>query len=56
MRIGAILMCPVDTIKTRLQFQGNLSGVTKYDGGLHAFKTIYNEEGLFGFTRGIVDK
>ncbi len=27
---GAIIMCPADTIKTRMFFQGNLENVRRY--------------------------
>lgn len=46
-------MCPADTIKTRLQFQGKLTNIKRYTGFRHAFVTILSEEGIFGFTRGV---
>ena len=45
-------MCPADTIKTRIQFQGGLDGVKKYTSGRDALFTIWKEEGLIGFARG----
>lgn len=51
--VSAILMCPADTIKTRLQFQGRRADVKKYDNFFHAFKVIYREEGLLVFARGL---
>jgi hypothetical protein len=50
---GAIIMCPADTIKTRIQFQGGLDGVKKYTSGRDALFTIWKEEGLIGFARGL---
>lgn len=50
--LGAIIMCPADTIKTRIQFQGGLDGVKKYTSGRNALTTIWKEEGILGFTRG----
>jgi len=48
-------MCPVDTIKTRLQFQGTLSAltVTRYNNVFDAFWNIIKNEGPIAFTRGL---
>jgi solute carrier family 25 (mitochondrial aspartate/glutamate transporter), member 12/13 len=46
------LLCPLDTIKTRLQFQGKFN-VKHYSGPLDALMTISREEGLGAFTRGL---
>lgn len=54
MIIGAIIMCPADTIKTRIQFQGGLDGVKRYTSGRNALTTIWREEGILGFTRGML--
>jgi hypothetical protein len=50
----AVIMCPADTIKTRLQFQGpTLKHVTQYNNFFHAFRVILRDEGPRGFTRGL---
>jgi len=46
-------MCPFDTIKTRIQFQGKLGNVKHYRGFLDAASRIYTEEGLLAFGKGL---
>jgi len=46
-------MCPADTIKTRIQFQGKLGSVKRYNGFLDAFIRIYKEEGVLAFAKGL---
>ncbi|XP_030045244.1 mitochondrial brown fat uncoupling protein 1 [Microcaecilia unicolor] len=44
---------PTDVVKVRLQAQTNLQGMKKrYDGTLHAYKTIATEEGVRGLWKG----
>nr|XP_033795630.1 mitochondrial brown fat uncoupling protein 1 [Geotrypetes seraphini] len=44
---------PTDVVKVRLQAQTNLHGMKKrYDGTLHAYKTITKEEGIRGLWKG----
>eukprot|EP00160_Parvularia_atlantis_P001471 Unigene11173_Nuclearia_a/m.34186 Unigene11173_Nuclearia_a/g.34186 ORF Unigene11173_Nuclearia_a/g.34186 Unigene11173_Nuclearia_a/m.34186 type:complete len:346 (+) Unigene11173_Nuclearia_a:37-1074(+) len=52
---AAAIMVPVDTIKTRLQFQGALPehAVRRYKGVLDAFVAILREEGVRGFYKGL---
>jgi len=52
---AATLLIPLDTCKTRLQFQGAMSDavVRRYSGLWDAFKAIWKEEGLIGFYRGL---
>lgn len=52
---AALCTCPLDVIKTRLQVQTSFAGQPghKYEGPVHAFRLILQEEGLRGFYRGI---
>jgi len=50
--VAAALTNPLDVLKTRLQTQAAL-GTLRYSGFLHAVRTIFQEEGVRGFTRGI---
>lgn len=50
---AAVLMSPIDTIKTRLQFQGRFKSVRQYEGARHALVTILKEEGVLGFFKGL---
>jgi hypothetical protein len=52
----AIIMCPADTIKTRLQFQGADPSVRHYNNFGDAFIKIVREEGPLGFTRGLAPR
>ena len=51
---ATLITHPFDIIKTRNQFS-YIAGADehKYKNILHAFKTIYNKEGLIGFTTGL---
>ena len=51
---AAVLLIPLDTCKTRLQFQGIMSDtvVRRYTGLWDAFRTILREEGVLAFYRG----
>ena len=51
--VGAILTSPLDTLKARLQFQQKTAGIKRYDGPWHAAKTIFQQEGLLAFYRGL---
>lgn len=53
--IGAAATNPADVVKTRLQTQAS-GPHRKYKGVMHCFKKIFKEEGLSGFTRGIVPR
>jgi len=44
---------PFDVARTRLQTQGELTGRKYYRGMLHALRTIWKEEGMAGYTRGV---
>ena len=52
---GALLI-PIDTCKTRLQFQGSMAKgeVRQYKGFVDCFASIYKEEGISAFYRGFV--
>lgn len=50
--IASAFTIPIDVVKTRLQTQGKL-GHVKYHGIIDAFKTIYREEGLAAFRKGL---
>ena len=49
---ATITLHPLDVIKTRLQVQ-DLQIATKYNGTLHAFKTILRNEGARGLYAGL---
>jgi len=51
---GALLI-PIDTCKTRLQFQGSMAKgeVRQYKGFVDCFASIYKEEGISAFYRGL---
>jgi hypothetical protein len=49
---AAIVMCPADTIKTRMQFAGRLKNVKQYTSVWDALTRIPREEGFLAFTRG----
>jgi len=55
--VAELLTIPIDTAKVRLQIQGQSKGqpnyVKKYNGMIHAIKTIYAEEGLKSLWKGI---
>ena len=50
--MATITLHPLDVIKTRLQVQ-DLQIATKYNGTLHAFKTILRNEGARGLYAGL---
>jgi hypothetical protein len=53
---AAVLMFPIDVIKTRLQFQRNKPSSevrTFYRNGWHAFRTMLKEEPISAFYRGL---
>jgi len=50
------IMMPVDTIKTRLQFQGASDSVIKYSSFWDALKRIIKEEGILSLWRGVTIK
>ena len=50
--MATITLHPLDVIKTRLQVQ-DLQIATKYNGTLHAFKTILKNEGARGLYAGL---
>eukprot|EP01087_Luapelamoeba_hula_P020954 TRINITY_DN7234_c0_g1_i4.p1 TRINITY_DN7234_c0_g1~~TRINITY_DN7234_c0_g1_i4.p1 ORF type:complete len:382 (+),score=60.10 TRINITY_DN7234_c0_g1_i4:37-1182(+) len=50
---AATLMSPIDTVKTRLQFQGRHQSIRRYASTADAFKTILKEEGIIGFYKGL---
>ncbi|TDG40728.1 hypothetical protein AWZ03_012851 [Drosophila navojoa] len=53
--VDAMLMQPLDVITTRLQLQSEVvKGGDHYKGMLDAFKTMYREEGITSFWRGLV--
>ena len=43
----------IDTVKTRLQLQGELGAKRQYTGMVHALRTIAAEEGLGGWFKGL---
>ncbi|PVU86119.1 hypothetical protein BB559_006013 [Furculomyces boomerangus] len=53
--VSSICTCPLDVVKTRLQYQAILAekGMVLYKGTLGTLKRIYFEEGVFGLYRGI---
>jgi len=52
-----IIMYPMDVAKTRLQFQGkHLTNVKSYKGVFNALYVIGKDEGVKGFTRGMLPK
>ena len=48
---AAIITCPLDVIKTRMQIQGH--GIPKYHSISHAFQSIIQKEGPKGLYRGL---
>jgi len=55
---GAIVTSPLDTVKTRLQFQQKLKSnaemeVRTYKGSINAFRRMFVEEGVLSFYRGL---
>ena len=52
--VTATLLIPLDTVKTRLQFQGVMDGavVRRYDGFVDAFQAIVREEGVRALYKG----
>lgn len=52
---GVCVSNPLDVVKTRLQTQGSLEH-KRYNGIIHCMKTIVAEDGLKGFTRGLVPR
>jgi hypothetical protein len=55
--IAAFATCPFDVVKTRLQVQGGGSFYDEpYKGFVHAFKKIYQEEGIRGFFKGAIPR
>lgn len=53
--IAAAISNPMDVVKTRLQVAGesNAAAPVPFRGAVHAARSIYEAEGLLGFTRGI---
>lgn len=47
-------MQPLDLVKTRLQLQRTGAAKTPYVGVIDCFRTMYINEGLFSFYKGIV--
>ncbi|CAG5866691.1 unnamed protein product [Menidia menidia] len=48
------LMHPLDVVKTRFQIQRGASDPTSYKGLGDCFRTIFRNEGIFGFYKGIL--
>lgn len=48
-----VTVCQIDTVKTRLQLQGELGATRQYGGMLDALKKIAAEEGFSGWFKGI---
>ena len=48
--VSALVTCPLDVVKTKLQYQQN---VKKYVGTLGSIKLIFKEEGVRGLYRGL---
>jgi len=55
--VGGIAQClsghPLDTIKVRMQTQPTNTGPLKYQGTVHAFRTIMKEEGALAVYKGV---
>jgi len=51
--IAAGLTNPLDLVRTRLQTQGEVKAGPKYSGMLNTIATIWKEEGVIGFSRGV---
>lgn len=49
----ALLLSPLDVIKARLQFQGNLTQINTFSSPFHAFSQILRKEGPSAFFNGI---
>lgn len=48
------LMHPLDVVKTRFQIQRGKGDANSYRGLGHCFKTIFHQEGILGFYKGIL--
>ncbi|XP_041070295.1 mitochondrial 2-oxodicarboxylate carrier isoform X2 [Carcharodon carcharias] len=48
------LMHPLDVVKTRFQIQRGKGDATSYKSLGHCFKTIFHQEGILGFYKGIL--
>ncbi|CAL1378700.1 unnamed protein product [Linum trigynum] len=53
---GPICTGPFDVVKTRLMAQSREAGHAKYNGMVHAIKTIYAEEGLLALWKGLIPR
>lgn len=51
---GELATVPIDVVKTRLQLSGELGASAKYNGAVHAVRTIVREEGLAALYKGTV--
>ncbi len=58
MNLGLFFSPLQDVIKTRLQVQGksNVNNSTQYTGAWDAAKSIFQQEGVTGFTRGMTSR
>ncbi|KAH7677910.1 Mitochondrial carrier protein [Dioscorea alata] len=54
--VGPICTGPFDVVKTRLMAQSKSGGDLKYNGMIHAIKTIYVEEGLLALWKGLLPR
>ncbi|KAJ2557824.1 hypothetical protein EV175_001115 [Coemansia sp. RSA 1933] len=57
--VSSVVTCPLDVVKTRLQYQGvlhekyRLQGFKPYKGTMNTLRRIYTEEGVYGLYRGL---
>jgi len=51
--IAEVITLPMDTVKTRLQLQGELGSVRQYSGSFDAVGKIARNEGILAFWKGI---
>ncbi|KAI6698478.1 hypothetical protein NL676_018597 [Syzygium grande] len=54
--IGPVCTGPFDVVKTRLMAQSRHGGELKYKGMVHAFQTIFKEEGLLALWKGLLPR